>query len=185
VAPLHIGVWGGGGISDTHARAASQIDGVRVVAIGGQNETKVRALADRYSALPFRDLGALVRHRPLDVLLIGTPSALHADEGIVAARAGLHVLMEKPLDVTTAKADAVIAACAAASVKLGVFFQDRFAPDLVRLKAAIDEGALGRPLLGSARVKWWRPPEYYSSSRWRGRHLPAGADGRPSTAEGR
>jgi predicted dehydrogenase len=78
------------------------------------------------------------------------------------------VITEKPLDITSAKADTLIAACAAAGVKLGVFFQDRFAPDLVRLKAAIGAGALGRPLVASARVKWWRPADYYTGSRWRG-----------------
>jgi UDP-N-acetyl-2-amino-2-deoxyglucuronate dehydrogenase len=166
---IHIGIWGGGGISDTHARAAAEIEGVSVVALGGANSAKVKAIADRYDAAVYTDIEALVRHRPMDVLLIGTPSALHAEAGISAARAGLHVLMEKPLDVTTEKSDAVISACAKAGVKLGVFFQDRFAPDMVRLKTAIDEGALGRPLLGSARVKWWRPTEYYSASRWRGK----------------
>lgn len=167
--PIHIGIWGGGGISDTHAKAASQIDDVAIVAVGGANPAKVKAIADRYGAAPFGEIEAMVRHRPLDLVMIGTPSGLHADACIIAARAGLHVLVEKPLDVTTARVDAVIAACVAASVKLGVFFQDRFAPDMVRLKAAIDEGALGRPLLGSARVKWWRPTEYYSASRWRGK----------------
>jgi predicted dehydrogenase len=118
--------------------------------------------------LAYAGIEELLRHRPLEVLLVGSPSALHADQGIKAARAGLHVLVEKPLDVTVEKADALISACAKASVKLGVFFQDRFAPDLVRLKSAIDEGALGRPLLASARVKWWREPAYYEHSRWRG-----------------
>ncbi len=166
---IHIGVLGGGGISQTHARAAAQIDGVKVVAVGGANAAKVEAIATRHGAKAYTDIESLLRHLPMEVLLIGSPSALHAGQGIAAARAGLHVLIEKPLDVTTAQADAVIAACNQACVKLGVFFQDRFALDLVRLKAAIDEGVLGRPLLGSARVKWWRPSEYYSTSRWRGR----------------
>jgi predicted dehydrogenase len=166
---IHVGILGGGGISDTHARAASEIDGVKVVAIGGENLAKVKAIAGRYGASAYGDVDALLRHRPIDVLLIGTPSALHADPGVAAARAGLHVLMEKPLDVTTAKSDAVIRACADAGVKLGVFFQDRFAPDMVKLKAALDQGVLGRPLLASARVKWWRPAEYYAGSRWRGK----------------
>jgi predicted dehydrogenase len=167
--PIHVGIWGGGGITDTHAKAAAQVEGVRIVAIGGANAAKVKAVADRHDASAWSDFGAMVRHRPLDVVMIGTPSALHADTCIAAARAGLHVLVEKPLDVTTARVDAVISACADAKVKLGVFFQDRFAPDMVRLKTAIDQGALGRPLLGSARVKWWRPAEYYSASRWRGK----------------
>ncbi len=165
---VHIGIWGGGSISDTHARAAAEIEGVRVAAVGGINAAKVKAIADRHQAAAFSDLGALVGHRPLDILLIGSPSGLHADDGITAARAGLHVLVEKPLDVTVEKADALISVCRDAGVKLGVFFQDRFAPDLVRLKEALGQGVLGRPFLASARVKWWRPPEYYSSSRWRG-----------------
>jgi UDP-N-acetyl-2-amino-2-deoxyglucuronate dehydrogenase len=165
----HIGILGGGGISDTHARAASQIEGVEVVAVAGDNDGKVKALADRYGAAAFTDVRALLQHRPLDILLIGTPSALHAEAALLAARAGVHVLVEKPLDTAPFQVDAVIEKCREANVKLGVFFQDRFAPDLVRLKAAIDAGALGRPLLGSARVKWWRPAEYYSASRWRGR----------------
>jgi UDP-N-acetyl-2-amino-2-deoxyglucuronate dehydrogenase len=165
----HIGILGGGGISDTHARAASQIEGVQVVAVAGDNEAKVKALADRHGAAAFSDVRALLQHRPLDILLIGTPSALHAEAALLAARAGVHVLVEKPLDTAPFQVDAVIEACRTAGVKLGVFFQDRFAPDLVRLKTAIDAGVLGRPLLGSARVKWWRPAEYYSASRWRGR----------------
>ena len=168
IMTMNIGIWGGGGISDTHARAASQIEGVKIVAVGGANADKVKAIADRHGASAWADLEGLLGHRPLDVLLIGTPSALHADAGALAARSGVHVLTEKPLDVTTARADALIAACAEAKVKLGVFFQDRFAPDLVRVKQAIDEGALGRPMLASARVKWWRPAEYYAKSRWRG-----------------
>ncbi len=169
---IHVGILGGGGISETHARAAGEIAGVKVEAIGGQSQHpgKIEALAKRHGAsVAFTNLEALLRHRPLDAVLIGSPSALHAEQGIAAARAGLHVLTEKPLDVTTDRADALIKACAEARLKLGVFFQDRFAPDLVRLKRAVDDGRLGRPLLASARVKWWRPPEYYGASRWRGK----------------
>jgi UDP-N-acetyl-2-amino-2-deoxyglucuronate dehydrogenase len=165
---IHVGILGGGNISETHATAASQIGDVAIVAVGGANEARVRALAERHGAAPYVDTEALLRHRPLDVVLIGSPSGLHADHGIAAARQGLHVLVEKPVDVTVRRADELIAACDAAGVKLGVFFQDRFAPDLVRLKQAVDEGALGRPLLASARVKWCRPAEYYGRSRWRG-----------------
>lgn len=87
---------------------------------------------------------------------------------MAAARRGLHVLVEKPIDITAGRADALIRECAEAGVKLGVFFQDRVAPDVRRLKGMLDEGLLGRPVLASARVKWYRPPEYYAGSRWRG-----------------
>ena len=165
---IHVGILGGGNISETHARAASEVEGVRIVAVAGENAAKVEGLGERYGAAAYRDAEALVRHRPLDVVLIGSPSGLHAEQGIAAARQGLHVLVEKPIDVTTERADQLIAACEEAGVKLGVFFQDRFAQDMIVLKKAIDEGALGRLLLASARVKWWRPPEYYGRSRWRG-----------------
>ncbi len=165
---IHVGILGGGNISETHARAASEIDGVKIAAVGGPNADKVRRLAEAYGAAAYGDAEALVRHRPLDVVLIGSPSGLHAEQGIAAARQGLHVLTEKPIDVTVAHAEELVAECEKAGRKLGVFFQDRFTPDFVALKRAMDAGALGRPLLASARVKWWRPPEYYSQSRWRG-----------------
>jgi predicted dehydrogenase len=168
VKPLAVGIVGGGNISDTHARAAAEVPGLRVAAITGSNLARVRALAARHGAAVLPDLATLVRHRPLDLVLIGSPSGLHAAQGVAAARQGLHVLTEKPVDVSVERADALIDACLKAGVRLGVFFQDRFAPAFLGVKAALEAGALGRPLLASARVKWWRPPEYYAGSRWRG-----------------
>ena len=78
------------------------------------------------------------------------------------------MLVEKPLDIDLERADALIAECDRADVKLGVFFQDRVAPGIRKLKELIDTGRLGKLILVSAQVKWFRPPDYYSSSRWRG-----------------
>ncbi|HSD65327.1 MAG TPA: Gfo/Idh/MocA family oxidoreductase, partial [Vicinamibacteria bacterium] len=104
----------------------------------------------------------------MDLVVIGSPSGVHAEQGIAAAERGLHVLVEKPIDVATARGEALVAAAGRAGVKLGVLFQDRLKPDLVRLRGFLSGGGLGRVLLASARVKWHRPPEYYSASRWRG-----------------
>lgn len=164
----HVGILGGGNISETHARAASEIEGVRVVAVHGQNREKAERLARAYGGTPYEDLDSFLAHKPLEVVLVGSPSGLHAEQGIDAARRGLHVLVEKPLDVTTGRADALIAECEKAGVKLGVFFQDRVAPDVRRLKEFVESGGLGRPLLVSGRLRWYRPPEYYADSRWRG-----------------
>jgi predicted dehydrogenase len=81
----------------------------------------------------------------------------------------LHVLTEKPLDITTRAADSLVEATNKAKVKLGVFFQDRFKADLNHLKQWLDDGILGKPILADARVKWYRPPEYYGDSKWRGK----------------
>jgi UDP-N-acetyl-2-amino-2-deoxyglucuronate dehydrogenase len=164
----HIGIIGGGNISETHARAAREIDGVEIAAVFGSNRQKSAHLAQTYGAQVYDDLEAFLAHQPMQVVLIGSPSGLHAEQGIAAARRGLHVLVEKPIDITTERADALINACARAQVKLGVFFQDRVAPEIHKLKELVDGGALGKPILVCGRVKWYRPPDYYSGSRWRG-----------------
>jgi predicted dehydrogenase len=165
---FHIGILGGGTISQTHARAAREIDGVDIVAVCGQNVEKIRRLAEQFGGRAYEDLQSFLDHKPMDAMLIGSPSGLHAEQGIESARHGLHVLIEKPVAITTEQADALIASCQSAGVKLGVFFQDRVAPDILKLKEMIDGGRLGKPFLVSAQVKWYRPPGYYNDSRWRG-----------------
>jgi UDP-N-acetyl-2-amino-2-deoxyglucuronate dehydrogenase len=166
--PMRVGLLGAGNISDTHARAARAIRGVEIAAVCGANREKVARLAGAYGGIAYDDLDAFLAHRPMDIVAIGSPSGLHADQAIEAIRRGLHVLVEKPLDVTTAKVDAVIAEAGRADVKVGVFFQDRLRPDVAAMKTLIDAGRLGKPVFASGRVKWYRPPEYYGTSRWRG-----------------
>jgi predicted dehydrogenase len=164
----YIGIIGAGNISDTHARAAGAIPGVKISAVYGTNAEKVGRLAQAHGAKPFSDLNAFLVHRPMELVLVGSPSGCHADEGIAAAKQGLHVLTEKPLDITTKRCDALIDAAQQANVKLGVFFQDRTKPDIRKLKQWVDHGVIGKPLFIEARVKWYRPPDYYSGSKWRG-----------------
>lgn len=164
----HVGIVGAGNISETHARAASELEGVSVAAVYGQNRERASRLAADYGAAVYESLDALLAHEPLDLVLIGSPSGLHAEQGIAAARRGLHVLVEKPLDTTTERADSLVEECERARVKLGVFFQDRAAPDIARTKSLVEAGALGKPILASGRVRWYRPPEYYAGSKWRG-----------------
>jgi predicted dehydrogenase len=165
---VHIGLIGGGNISETHARAAREIPGVSIAAVYGTNPDKVARLSGEYGATPYASFPKFLEHRPMDLVAIGSPSGLHAQQGIAAAEKGLHILTEKPLDISTAHADELIDASQKAGVKLGVFFQDRFKTDLIRLKQWADAGVLGRLILVDARVKWFRPPSYYGDSRWRG-----------------
>jgi UDP-N-acetyl-2-amino-2-deoxyglucuronate dehydrogenase len=164
----YIGLIGAGNISETHARAARAIPGVEIAAVYGTNAQKVARLSGEYGGKPYSDFGQFLDHRPIDLVAIGSPSGLHAEQGIAAARRGLHVLTEKPIDITTERADALISEAEKAGVKLGIFFQDRCKPDLLSVKKKIDEGVLGQPILADARVKWYRPPDYYVNSRWRG-----------------
>jgi predicted dehydrogenase len=165
---IHVGLIGGGNITETHARAARAIPSVNIAAIYGTNARNVERLCNEHGGRPYQDFEAFLAHRPIDLVIIGSPSGLHAAEGIAAAKRGLHVLTEKPIDITTARADALIEATKQSHVKLGVIFQDRVKPDIQRLKRWIDQGVLGRLLFVDARVKWYRPPEYYGNSKWRG-----------------
>ena len=165
---MNIGILGGGNISGTHARAAAAIPGVKLVAFHGSNHERTAKLAEPYGAPVYDNLDGFLSHQPMDIVAIGSPSGLHAQQGIAAARRRLHVLVEKPLDITTNRADELIAACDNAGVKLGIFFQDRLRPAVAEIKKMIDSGELGRPVMIAGRVRWYRPPEYYSQSKWRG-----------------
>ncbi len=165
---IHVGIIGGGNISATHARAARAIPGVTIAAVYGTNASKVGQLCQTYGGSPYEDLDAFLKHRPMDLVAIGSPSGLHATHGIAAARRGLHVLTEKPIDISKKRAEELIEAARQSGVKLGVIFQDRCKPEIQRLKQWIDRGVLGKILLVDARVKWCRPREYYGASKWRG-----------------
>ena len=164
----HIGLIGGGNITETHARAARAIPGVEISAIHGANAEKIARLCREHGGTPYQDFDAFLQHRPTDLVIIGSPSGLHATQGIAAARHGLHVLTEKPIEISTARADALIEAAKQSRVQLGVIFQDRMKPHIRQLKNWMDQGLLGKLLFVEARVKWYRPAEYYANSRWRG-----------------
>src|SRR5256885_16770684 len=165
---IHIGLIGGGNITETHARAARAIPGVEIAAIYGTKAEKVDRLCKEYRGTRYENFDKFLAHRPMDLVAIGSPSGLHATQGIAAAQRGLHVLTEKPIDISTERADALIEAADRNHVKLGVIFQDRLKPDICKLKQWVTEGVIGKPIFADARVKWYRPPGYYDNSRWRG-----------------
>ena len=166
--PIHIGLIGGGNITETHARAAHAIPGVEISAIHGSNAGKVNKLCREYGGKAYQDFNAFLVHRPMDLVVIGSPTHVHAEQGIAAAGQGFHVLTDKAIDISTVRADALIEATDRAHVKLGVIFQDRAQAEIRQLKDWIDQGLLGKIILVDAKVKWWRPAEYYNDSRWRG-----------------
>ena len=164
---IGFGIVGGGLIGKVHAEAIYAIPGARVVAVYGRNEAKANELAVKYHAVGYSDYAQFLAHPGLDVVNVCSPSGLHLEHGRAAAEAGNHVLVEKPIEINLARADALIEACDKADVKLGVIFQSRFLPMVQKMKAAIEAGKLGQLILGDAYVKWYRAPEYYADS-WHG-----------------
>jgi UDP-N-acetyl-2-amino-2-deoxyglucuronate dehydrogenase len=165
---LHVGIIGGGNISETHAKAVAAGSEARVAVIYGSNRDKIERLSRQYGGRAYTDFETFLQHRPLDLVMIGSPSGLHATHGIAAAERGLHVLTEKPIDISVPRADDLIAAADRTGVKLGVIFQDRGKKDIRQLKQLLEAGIVGRILLAEAKVKWYRPTEYYGDSSWRG-----------------
>src|SRR2546425_6751846 len=127
---FHIGLIGGGNITETHARAARAIPGVEISAIHGTNAEKIARLCREHGGTPYQSFDAFLKHRPMDLVVIGSPSGLHAAQGIAAARHGLHVLAEKPIEISTARAGALIDSAKKSNVQLGVIFQDRMKPHI-------------------------------------------------------
>ena len=165
---IHVGLIGAGNISETHARAARAIGDVCIAGVWAPTRAHAERLTAQHGGTAFDTLDGLLDHRPLDLVMVGSPSGRHAEHGIAAANRGIHVLVEKPIDIAAARADALIEAAARGGATLGVIFQDRLKPDVQKLKTLIDNGRLGRPILATAQVKWYRTPEYYAGSSWRG-----------------
>src|SRR5581483_789214 len=118
--------------------------------------------------LPFHttDVAQLVARPDISVVCITTPSGAHREPALAAIRAGKHVVIEKPLEITTERTDEIIAAADAAGVRIAPIFQARFGDGARTVKAALDAGRLGRLVLASAYVKWHRTAQYYTG--WKG-----------------
>ncbi|MFO1063997.1 MAG: Gfo/Idh/MocA family oxidoreductase [Pirellulales bacterium] len=162
------GIIGCGMIAKFHARAIADIKGAKLVACYNRTSDKAEKLAAEFGGQAMTDLDAMLARPDIDVVTICTPSGAHMEPCIAAAKAGKHVIVEKPLDVTLKRCDAMIAACEAAGVQLGTIFPSRFHKSSQLLKKSIDEGRFGKLTLGDAYVKWYRTQAYYDSGAWRG-----------------
>jgi UDP-N-acetyl-2-amino-2-deoxyglucuronate dehydrogenase len=110
----------------------------------------------------------MLRDAPCDAVTVATPSGLHPAHGIAAARAGRHVICEKPMATSLRGADDLVQACDDHRVQLFVVKQNRLNPPIQLLKRAIDKGRFGRIYVANTTVWWTRPQEYYDQAPWRG-----------------
>jgi len=164
------GIAGCGMIAEFHTRAIQEIPGAGVVAAWSRsrdNAEKIARLAGGQCAI-YSELEPMLADPRVEIVCVCTPSGAHLEPAVAAARAGKHVVVEKPLEITLPRCDAIIEACDAAGVRLCTIFPSRFTPANLLLKEAIDTGRFGRLTLGDTAVKWWRTQEYYDSGGWRG-----------------
>ncbi|MCI0360545.1 MAG: Gfo/Idh/MocA family oxidoreductase [Planctomycetaceae bacterium] len=162
------GIIGCGMISRFHAKAVADIRGAKVVACQDSFPQAADKLAAELGCTAYHDLDALLADPDVDVVTICTPSGLHMEPAVAAAKAGKHIIVEKPLDITLKRCDAMIEAAKKAGVVLSTIFPSRFHESSQLVKQAIDKGRFGRLTMGDAYVKWFRTQEYYDSGAWRG-----------------
>jgi UDP-N-acetyl-2-amino-2-deoxyglucuronate dehydrogenase len=162
------GIAGTGVIAAMHAAAIATLPGARLAAVTDVAEGAAAAFAAARGCAAEPSLDRLLARPDVDVVCVCVPSGRHAEVGVLAAQAGKHLVVEKPIDVTLAAADRLIEEAHAAGVALTVISQHRFDPGLVELKRLLAGGALGRLVLGEASTKWYRTQAYYDSAAWRG-----------------
>ena len=167
---LQVGIIGCGMIARFHAAALAEIPQTKLVAL----QSRSPASADKVKqavgsdARYYATIEELLRHPGLDLVIICTPSGNHLEPAMLAAAAGKHIVVEKPLEITLDRCDRLIAACDKANVKLCTIFPSRFADANLVVKHAVDAGRFGRLTLGETTVKWWRTQQYYDEGGWKG-----------------
>jgi predicted dehydrogenase len=162
------GIIGTGMVASRHAEAIDALPHAHLVAVTDVVHESATAFGRAWGCSVEPGLPALLARDDIDVVSVCVPSGLHAEVGILAAGAGKHLVVEKPIDVTLAAADRLIDAARVAGVAMTVISQNRFAPGVVAARQLLDQGALGDLVFGGASTKWYRSQAYYDSAEWRG-----------------
>jgi len=162
------GIIGCGMISNFHAKAIVDIRGAKIVACFDMFQASAERFAQQNGCRAHVALKEMLADPEVDIVTICTPSGAHMEPAVEAAKAGKHVIVEKPLEVTLKRCDKIIKACQKAGVTLATVFPSRFHESSQLLKKAVDKGRFGRLTVGDSYVKWFRTQEYYDSGAWRG-----------------
>ncbi len=165
---VRIGIIGCGKVAHLHAKAIANLPDAKLCAVHSRTPEKAISFGKVYGARGYSDLNHMVVSEKLDLAIICTPHPNHRESAIIALQAGAHVLVEKPLAASLADCDAMINAAKIHGKKLGVISQRRFYVPVMRVKKAITDGKIGRPVLATVNMFGWRDENYYKSDPWRG-----------------
>ncbi|WGR92913.1 Gfo/Idh/MocA family oxidoreductase [Bradyrhizobium sp. ISRA443] len=167
---LRFGLLGCGRIAKRHSDllGSSQIENATLVAVCDPVRERADAVATKFGMRADYDLETFLARKDIDVVTVLTPSGMHPQHAIACAKAGKHVVVEKPMALRLQDADDMIRACDQAGVKLFVVKQNRFNVPVVKAREALDAGRFGKLLLGTVRVRWCRDQAYYDQDAWRG-----------------
>lgn len=165
---LRIGFVGCGGIGNAHLDVWKTIPGAKIVAVCDIVPERAQKAGEKLGVPAFNSIEEMLKGADFEAVDICTWSGVHAQLGILAAEAGKHVLVEKPIDIDLAKIDKLIEITDRKKLKLSCIFQYRFSNQVQKAHQLIEEGKLGKILSCSTYVKWWRAQSYYSADAWRG-----------------
>lgn len=165
---LRTGIIGCGKVADFHAKALMKLDESDFVAVCGHTTEKTSKYAEKYHVKPYTDIREMIEKSNLDVVCVCTPHTVHAENAVMAADCGCHVLVEKPLASSLEDCNAIVDAGDRNHVQIGTIVQRRFYRPCMRIHDAIEAGKLGTPILGTVQVLGWRDKAYYASDPWRG-----------------
>lgn len=166
--PLGFGIIGTGAIARVHAQCLKQLSNATLVAMSSSSAERAKDAEHTFKVPVYANYHELIQRNDIDAVIICTQSGAHLEPSLEAAKAGLHIFCEKPLEISLTRADKMIASCHKGNVKLSCVFQNRFSPDYVEAKEAVQKGWLGKLLMGNASINWYRSPAYYADSPWRG-----------------
>ncbi|MCX8013038.1 MAG: Gfo/Idh/MocA family oxidoreductase [Rectinema sp.] len=165
---IRFGLIGYGKVAALHAHALSASTHGELVAVYGRDYARCQAFAAQWHIHACASLADMASREGVEAVIVTTPHPRHHADAIAALEAGLHVLVEKPMALTTAQAEDMIATAARRGRMLSVIAQRRWYPSCRRIHAAIQGGKLGNPMLGQVTILGWRDEDYYRSDPWRG-----------------
>lgn len=168
VTTTKFAIVGCGVIADIHANAIREIEEAELIAVCELDESKGQQFADKHGGKLYTQLELMLQNPDIDVVCICTPSGFHAEQSILTARAGKHVLVEKPMAILLEDAHRIIRECKEQGVYLGTILPRRMGPAVQFVKKFIADGGLGKLSLCDAYVKIYRSQQYYDSAGWRG-----------------
>lgn len=167
---IKFGILGCGRIAKRHSDllGGNHIKDATLVAVCDPIRERADALAAKFGVPAYYDIDSFLASGNIDAVSVLTPSGMHPEHTVACAKAGKHVVVEKPMALRLQDADTMIHACDEAGVKLFVVKQNRFNVPVVKAREALDEGRFGRLILGTVRVRWCRDQAYYDQDKWRG-----------------
>lgn len=167
---IRFGLLGCGRIAKRHSEllGGNHIKGASLAAVCDTIRVRADAVASTFGVPAIYDIDDLLGRKDIDAVAVLTPSGMHPEHVIACARAGKHVVVEKPMALRLQDADDMIRACDRAGVKLFIVKQNRFNLPVVKAREALEAGRFGQLILGTVRVRWCRDQNYYDQDAWRG-----------------